>query len=124
MRSRFKLCLIAVLILCSGLGLRAFMSGAVAKYGGVALWATLVYFLLLCVAPSLSRGRCFWLCVGISFAVELFQLTSIPRALNDEHAGFALVFGTTFHVLDLPAYVAGAALAVGLDCWTSRRVIE
>ncbi len=100
------------------------MSGSVAKYGGVALWATLVYFLLLCVAPRLSRGRCFWLCVGISFAVELFQLTPIPRALNEVHTSFVLVFGTSFHAFDLPAYVAGAVLAVGLDCWTSRGMTE
>lgn len=100
----------AMLTLGAGLGCRAVLSGPLAKYGGVALWATLVYFLVLWVKPHLTVGRTALLCLNISVAVELFQLTPVPRALYEVHRAFALVFGTTFHVWDLPAYAAGALL--------------
>lgn len=102
----------AALTLVAGLTLRAVAVGAVAKYGGVALWATLVYALQLVVAPRLRPGRAWLLCVLISFAVEFLQLTPLPMALYEVHAFFALVFGTTFHLPDLPSYVLGATLGL------------
>lgn len=107
-RLRPFLALVATLAL--GLGVRAALSGCVAKYLGVALWATLVYFFVLFLAPETSARRAFVVCVLVSFAVELFQLTPVPKALHELHPAFALVLGTTFNALDLPAYVAGAAL--------------
>ena len=106
----------AVLTVMAGLGCRAVFSGWVSKYGGVALWATLVYFLVLWVRPQLAVARAALLCLAISVAVELFQLTPVPRALYEVHAAFALVFGTTFHAWDLPAYAVGALLGAAIDC--------
>lgn len=94
----------------AGVGCRAMFSGWVSKYGGVALWATLVYFLVLWVRPQLAVARAALLCLSISVVVELFQLTPVPRALYELHAGFALVFGTTFHAWDLLGYAAGTLL--------------
>lgn len=105
----------ALLTLVAGLGCRAVFSGWVSKYGGVALWATLVYFLVLWVRPQLPVARAALLCLAISVAVELFQLTPVPRALYELHAAFALVFGTTFHAWDLPAYAAGALLGAAVQ---------
>ena len=104
----------AVLTLVAGLGCRAVFSGWVSKYGGVALWATLVYFLVLWVRPQLAVARAALLCLAISVAVELFQLTPVPRAFYQVHAAFALVFGTTFHAWDLPAYAVGALLGAAI----------
>jgi hypothetical protein len=109
-----------LLTLLAGLGCRAVFSGWVAKYGGVALWATLVYFLVLWVRPRLAVARAALLCLAISVAVELFQLTPVPRALHEVHPAFALVFGTTFHAWDLPAYAAGALLGAVIHA-ASRR---
>jgi hypothetical protein len=120
-RKRFFPTAAAVLTLAAGLGCRAVFSGWVSKYGGVALWATLVYFLVLWVRPQLAVGRAALLCLGISVAVELFQLTPVPRALYELHAGFALVFGTTFHAWDLPAYAAGALLGAAIHAAVRRR---
>lgn len=103
-----------LLTLAAGLALRAAFSGWLSKYGGVALWATLVYFLVLWVRPRLAVARAALLCLAISVAVELFQLTPVPRALYELHPAFALVFGTTFHAWDLPAYAAGALLGAGI----------
>ena len=100
----------AILTLAAGLGCRAVLSGPLSKYGGVALWATLVYFLVLWARPRLAVVRTALLCFGISVAVELFQLTPVPRALYEVHPAFALVLGTTFNAWDLPAYAAGALL--------------
>lgn len=111
----------AALTLMAGLGCRAVLSGWVSKYGGVVLWATLVYFLVLWVRPRLAVARAALLCLGISFAVELFQLTPVPRALYELHAAFALVFGTTFHAWDLPAYAAGTLLGAAIHAAARRR---
>ncbi len=107
---RLQATIAAAVTLVFGLGTRAVLAGWLAKYLGVALWATLVYFLILFVAPRTTTRRAFILCTAISFAVELFQLTPIPMALYGIHPFFALVLGTTFSAADLPAYVVGAAL--------------
>jgi hypothetical protein len=121
MRARIFPTVAAVVTLGLGLGVRAFLGGWFAKYAGVALWATLVYFLILWVRPSLSPPRAFTVCVVISFAVELAQLTPGPMALYGVHPLFALVFGTTFNAPDLPAYVIGAAIAAGAQRTLSPR---
>ncbi len=110
-----------LLTLAAGLGCRAVLSGWLSKYGGVALWATLVYFLVLWVRPQLAVARTALLCLAISVAVEFFQLTPVPRALYEVHPAFALVFGTTFNAWDLPAYAAGALLGAGIHAAFQRR---
>ena len=110
--------------LIAGLGVRAVLSGWVAKYLGVALWATLVYFLILFVAPRISLLCAFLACVIISFVVELAQLTPAPMALYRIHPFFALVFGTTFNAPDLPAYVFGAGMAVLTDKWRRKICLD
>ncbi len=105
---------LAALTLVAGLTLRASLAGPFAKYGGVALWATLVYALQLVVSPRLRPRMAWGLCVLISFAVEFLQLSPLPMALYEVHPLFALVFGTTFHTPDLPSYVAGATLGLAL----------
>ncbi len=122
MNERARWMQLAVAVLLSGLGLRAAFDGAIAKYGGVALWSTLVYVLLLVLWPRLTILRAFCICVAISFAVEFFQLTPVPRALYELHSAFALVFGTVFSWQDLPAYVGGAALGVILHATVRLRV--
>ena len=99
----------------SGLALRRFTDGPLAKYGGVALWAALVYALLVVAWPRGSRARVALVALAISFAVELFQLTPVPAALSARHTLFHLVLGDTFHAPDLAAYPLGVALALAVD---------
>ena len=103
-----------VVTLAAGLATRAFLGGWIAKYLGVALWATLVYFLILFIAPRVPVLRAFAICVVISLVVEFAQLTPGPMALYELHPFFALVFGTTFNAPDLPAYVVGAGLGAAV----------
>ncbi len=120
-RARVPWTLAGLMILVLGLGARAALSGWVAKYLGVALWSTLVYQLIVWVNPQIRLRAALPLCIAISFAVELLQLTPGPMWLYGVHPAFALIFGTTFNALDLPAYVAGSALGAGLH-WAILKV--
>jgi hypothetical protein len=112
----------ALLTLIAGLATRALLSGFVAKYLGVALWATLVYFLVLFVKPKLAPIKAAIVTVVISFAVELFQITPVPMWMYQNlHPLSALVFGTTFNLGDLPAYVVGAAIGYAAHSLELRR---
>lgn len=105
----------------AGIALRAEIAGPVAKYGGVALWATLVYLLVLLVRPSFSPRRAGALALATSFGVELLQLTPLPAFLSSQHLLLRLIFGSTFHLPDLPAYAAGVALGVGAHTLVEHR---
>lgn len=109
-RQRLPWSVAALATVALGLGARLVLAGSLAKVLGVTLWATLVYFLIVGVAPRITVRRAFLLCLAISWAVEVFQLTDVPMLLHARHPAFALVFGTTFSGLDLPAYAAGAGL--------------
>lgn len=104
----------AAVTLGAGLAARRFLDGAPAKILGVALWATLVYWLVAFCAPSWRPTRVALLALAISWAVELAQLTPVPAALSARHVVLRMIFGTTFSVWDLPMYVGGVALGLGL----------
>lgn len=99
----------------AGLGLRRFAAGVVAKLGGVALWSTLVYWLIVMARPRASRDRIARWAVGISWAVELLQLTPWPAALEARWPPVHLVLGSTFSATDLVAYPVGVLLARAMD---------
>ena len=105
----------ALLTIAAGLALRRFAGGALAKVGGVALWATLVYALLVVLRPRARPAVVAAVALAISFAVELFQLTPYPAELAARHPLFHLVLGETFHAPDLCAYPIGVALAWAVD---------
>lgn len=105
----------AGITIVAGLGVRAVLTGAPANVGGVALWSVLVACLIVWVRPTLSGIRVFGWCLGISVAVELFQLTPIPVGLYRIHRAFALVFGTHFQWADLPAYAIGSGIGGALQ---------
>ncbi|MBI2894626.1 MAG: DUF2809 domain-containing protein [Deltaproteobacteria bacterium] len=106
--------LAAVATLCAGLAARALLGGLAAKVLGVALWATLVYALVLLIAPRTSIRRAAAVAIGASFAVEIAQLTPGPAWLSSKHVVLRLIFGTTFSAWDLPMYVAGVLFAAAL----------
>jgi hypothetical protein len=96
-------------VLGLGLGVRAFAGGEFAKYAGVALYATLIYALASFWLPRLWAGL---VAVGVSWAVEFFQLTGIPAELSARSGLAHLVFGSTFSWPDLIWYVVGAGVGV------------
>ncbi|WP_188304030.1 DUF2809 domain-containing protein [Streptomyces sp. CBMA123] len=99
----------ALLTVAAGLGVRAVLSGDVAKYAGDALYTVLVYALVVLVAPGVRPVRAALGAAGVSWAVELFQATGLPDAWG-RHSGLVhLVLGSTFHPPDLFWYLVGAA---------------
>jgi hypothetical protein len=114
--TRITAAVVAVVILVAGLGVRAVFGGAFAKYTGVALYAALVYALVLVVLPRARAWHAAAAAVAFCWLVEFAQLTPYPADLSDRSVLARLVLGSTFHPPDLIWYVVGvAATAVALE---------
>lgn len=109
------------LTIAAGLSARAYLSGFWAKYLGVALWSTCLYAGLLALRPRLSLTRATALCLLLSWLVELAQLTPGPAYLSAQHPLLRLLFGTTFSLADLPAYLLGTLLGAAVHAGLLRR---
>lgn len=106
---------VAVLTVVAGLGVRTVTDGAVAKYAGDALYTVLICALVALCAPRARPLAVAGAGLGISWAVELLQLTGVPAELSRHSAVARLVLGSTFNAPDLLWYVVGAAAA-----WAAR----
>lgn len=114
MRDRILAGAAAVVVLAAGLSVRAFAGGAFAKYAGVALYAALVYALVVVVAPGRRPVVVAALALGFCWAVELAQLTPWPAALSARSVVARLVLGSTFNPPDLMWYAVGVAAMLAL----------
>ncbi|MEU1467358.1 DUF2809 domain-containing protein [Streptomyces sp. NPDC005761] len=108
----------AVLTVVAGLGVRTAADGAVAKYAGDALYTVLVCALVALCAPRARPLAVAVAGLGLSWAVELFQLTGVPAELSGRSAVARLVLGSTFNAPDLLWYAVGAAAA-----WAAHRAV-
>jgi hypothetical protein len=114
LRARRAALLLVPATIAAGLGSRAVLGGLPAKMAGDALYTVLIYVLVVVVRPGVRLSRAFAIALGLSFAVELAQLTPYPAWLSSKHVILRLIFGTTFGFVDLAGYVVGAAFAVAL----------
>ena len=110
-RSRFRYALWIVLVIGVGLLWRSpvlHLPPAVAKYGGSALWALLVFLLCGWLAPRLATGRMLVIAILIACAVEFSQLYHAPwiDQIRRTRMG-ALTLGSVFNWPDIPAYIFG-----------------
>ncbi|MFE3878948.1 DUF2809 domain-containing protein, partial [Kitasatospora sp. NPDC059146] len=97
----------ALVTVAAGLGVRAVLTGEVAKYAGDALYTVLVYALVVLVVPRVRPVRAALVAAAVSWAVELFQATGLPDAWG-RHSGLVhLVLGSTFNPPDLCWYLVG-----------------
>ena len=124
-RSRRALVGVAAVTIAIGLATRRFpqaFPAIVAEYGGDALWAMLVYWLLAIIGPRTSPTRLAAGALAISVADELSQLIHWHwlQVLRDTAFG-ALVLGQGFLWSDLACYAAGIALACAADAAVRRR---
>jgi len=114
----------AVVILAAGLTVRQVTTGAFAKYAGVALYAALVYALVVLLVP---RWRPLWTAlaaVAFCWLVEFAQLTPYPAELSDRSVLARLALGSTFNAPDLFWYVAGVAVVAGADALLRRAAVR
>ena len=108
-------------IIACGLALRRFGLGlglpsSVVKYGGSVLWGTMVFFLVVILAPRWSRWRIAAISAAIAIGVELFRLVHAPwlDAIRLTIAG-ALLLGRIFSPWDILAYGVGIIFGMLLD---------
>lgn len=101
------------------LGLPAF----VVKYGGSALWATMVFLLVGLLLPGRTRGQIAAIALAIAIAVELSRLVHTPwlDAFRLTTAG-ALLLGRIFSLWNMVAYAVGILLGAGLDRLVASRL--
>lgn len=109
------------LTIAAGLAARAYLTGWWAKYLGVALWAVAAYCGVRLVRPRLSPLAVAGAALAISWAVELAQITPVPRTVSSWHPFLRLVFGETFSPYDLLALGAGVAAALAIHVATILR---
>jgi hypothetical protein len=121
LRARLAPALAVPLTIATGLAARVWLSGLPAKVAGDALYTVLVYVLVLLVSPATRPLRAFAIALGVSVAVELFQLTPYPAWLSSKHVLLRLVFGTTFGFVDIAGYVVGALGAVAMHSLAHAR---
>ena len=113
--------LVAALLTAAGLGARAGLDGAPAKYAGVALYASLVYALVAAIGPRLDPRRATAIAVGFCWVVEFAQLSDVPASMSRRSTIARLVLGSTFNAPDLFWYAVGAVAVAGLDLLGFRR---
>jgi hypothetical protein len=88
---------------------------------GDALYAVLLFVLVVGIAPAVTTGAAAFVTFGLCAAVELLQLTGLPAAVVERSPAARYVLGTTFHGPDLLAYAAGVLLAAAVDALARRR---
>ncbi|MEU0527973.1 DUF2809 domain-containing protein [Streptomyces niveus] len=120
-RARVGACVAAVGTVVAGLGIRVVAEGDVAKYGGVGLYAVLVYVLVVLAAPRVLPVVAGVGAFAVSCAVELLQLSGVTEGPAERSVIVRLVLGSTFNAPDLLWYAIGAAVAASAHTWASGR---
>lgn len=120
-RTRLVVAAVAVAVVGAGLGIRVVAEGDVAKYGGVALYAVLVYVLVVLAAPRVRPVVAGAAAFAFSCAVELVQLSGVTAGPAERSVVVRLVLGSTFNAPDLLWYAVGAALAASAHTWAVGR---
>ncbi|WP_217181389.1 DUF2809 domain-containing protein [Streptomyces sp. AC495_CC817] len=112
---RSAIALLAAVTAVTGLLVHTMSSCPAGDIAGDALYAALLYLLVALIAPRWHPIQPALVSAGICTAVELLQLTHIPRDLSAAFPPAALVLGSGFDPRDLVVYVLAAAAASGLD---------
>ncbi|WP_083957774.1 DUF2809 domain-containing protein [Herbidospora mongoliensis] len=118
---RFTAVAVSLVIVATGLAVRAVFEGPFAKYCGTSLYSSFITAFALAwfprTRPFLAAGASVIFC----WAVEFAQLTPLPADLAARIPVSAVVFGTTFNSPDLFWYVVGALAAAGFFTWVDER---
>lgn len=119
-----RLCYFVLWILFIVLGLSSRMFGDylpdfVADYAGDVLWATMVYWGISFLFPSIFLSRKVLAALLFSYCIEISQLYQADwiNAVRDNTLG-ALVLGRGFLWSDMVCYTVGVGLAVLIDFYT------
>lgn len=123
-RRQLSAVVVVPLVVAAGLGVRAAGAGAVASAAGDALYAVLVYTLVVVLVPRWRPMAAALTALAACWLVELSQLTGLPAALADAWWPARYVLGTSFVWTDLVLYTLGVLVAVAVDrsteAWRDR----
>jgi uncharacterized protein DUF2809 len=113
-----------VVTMTAGLAVRFAHLGLLAlvvKYGGSALWAMMVYWVVSSLVPMLPVRRAAVVAGIVAILVEFLKLVHTPalEAFRRTLAG-VLLLGRIFSFWDIVVYWVAIAVAAGLD-WRLRR---
>jgi hypothetical protein len=115
---------LAAVTILAGLALRRLnlhLPVAVVKYGGSALWAMMIYWLVAAVRPAWKPAETGFVSALIAALVEFFKLyhSSGLDAFRRTLAG-TLLLGRYFSLLDVGVY----CIAIACVAWIDSRVIR
>lgn len=118
-KSRVACTISAVVIIAFGLLWRSHLlplSPFLRKYGGDALWASLVFVLIRFCRPRMSIVSSAVIAFTIAVTVELSQLCHAPwiETIRGFRLG-SLILGSTFNWPDIPAYAIGILIVALID---------
>lgn len=112
----------AVIVVAAGLVVHGILPDSDATdIAGDALYAVLVYVLVVAVAPRAQPVVVAAIAGSWCIAVELLQLSDVPARAAEIFAPAVLVLGTVFDVRDLVIYVVAVVIAGALDAALRRR---
>ncbi len=118
---RIVLVVLAATTVAAGLIVHRAGRGEAADIAGDALYAVLIYLLVAFLLPRLRAWRVALLAFAVCAAIELFQLTGLPRVWSAAFPPIGLVLGSGFDARDLVVYAAAAVVAGLVDMGLSRR---
>ncbi len=97
------------------------LSPSVAKYGGDALWALMVFLGCGVLFPKASALKLALIALGFAWGIEFLQLYHVPwiDSIRGTLPG-RLILGSTFNPPDLVAYAVGIALGAVAESASHR----
>jgi hypothetical protein len=119
---RLLAALAAVAIVTAGLVVHGLLpDSAATDIAGDALYAVLIYVLVVVLVPRVSATVVAVIAGGWCIAVELLQLSDLPARAAEAFPPAVLVLGTVFDARDLLVYVVSVVIAGALDAAWRRR---
>lgn len=119
-RRRITLAVVAAVTVGIGLVVHLGVSGMIGDIVGDALYAVLIYLLVAFLAPRRPRPAIAVVAFVFCAAVELLQLTGLPREWATLFPPIRLVLGSGFDVRDLAVYAGAVAVAALVDVVVTR----
>ncbi|MGM7668102.1 DUF2809 domain-containing protein [Microbacterium sp. A93] len=114
-RRRLVVASAAVLTVCAGLLVHRFGTGVQGDIVGDALYAVLIYLVLVFLMPRTPRTVPAALAIIFCTCIELLQLTDVPSTIAAEFPPAALVFGASFDQRDILVYAFAVVAVMLLD---------